>query len=194
LRTCHKWTDDDREIVRRDYKGTHASAREIGQRLGVSEFAVRGQVYAMGLAKITDRKSWNPEQDDQLRELLPRYAARTVAIMMHRSLNSVVLRAKRIGLHRRTHDGWFTKKEVSEILGMGHHWVQRRIDSGILKATYHHGHRPSQYGFAMWHITAEDLRAFIRRYPDELNGRNVDMVQIVDILVGIKVPPQSDAN
>ena len=37
----------------------------------------------------------------------------------------------------------------------------------------------------MWHIAEKDLRAYIRRYPEELNGRNVDLIAIVEILAGI---------
>jgi len=181
----HKWTDEEKDIVRRDYKGTHASVREIARRLGVTEHQVRAEAYRMGLATRTDRRPWDPRQDERLRKLIPRYSANYIANIMHRSVNSVVVRSKRLGIHRRNHDGWFTKAEVCEILGMDHHWVQRRIDSGALKATYHNGRRPSREGMAMWHIEERDLRAFIRHFPQDLSGRNVDLIAIVEILAGI---------
>jgi hypothetical protein len=187
----HKWTDEEREIVRRDYKGTHASNREIARMLGVTEYQVRGQASRMGLGKRTDRRPWDPDQDERLRALIPCYSVNYIANLMHRSVNSVVVRSKRLGLHRRNHDGWYTKLEVCEILGVDHHWVQRRIDSGALKATYHNGRRPSQRGMAMWHISEHALRSFIRRYPEELNGRNVDLIQIVEILGGIRYETSS---
>lgn len=183
----HKWTEEEKEIVRCDYKGTHASTREIAAKLGggITEYAVRGRVYKMGLALKTDRHPWDSKQDDQLKELLPRYCVEEVSKRMHRSVNSVVVRAKRLHLYRRSHDGWFTKKEVCEMLGVDHHWLQRRIDSGALKATYHNGRRPTRIGLAMWHIEEEDLRKFLRRYPQDLTGRNVDLIEIVEILAGI---------
>jgi len=182
---CHKWTEEEREYVRVHYAHTHASRRAIAHTLGVTEFGVAGQLSKMGICKRTDRHPWTPREDKKLEELLPCYCVGKVAKMMHRSLNSVVLRAKRLGLHRRNHYGWYTKKEVGEILGVDHHWVQRRIDSGELKATYHNGHKPSNKGSAMWHIGEKDLKAFIRRYPADLNGRNVDIMQIVEVLVGV---------
>lgn len=182
----HKWTDEEREIVRRDYKGTHASASEIGRRLGVSRHAVAGQVYILGIATRTDRHPWDPEQDDQLRELIPRCAPRTIAMKMHRSTNSVVVRAQRLGLSRRIRDGWFTQTEACAILGVDSHWLQRRIESGQLKATYHNGCRPNRPGLSMWHIEQKDLKSFICRYPQDLTGRNVDMIAIVEILAGIQ--------
>lgn len=187
----HQWTEDQEDIVRRDYKGTHASARAIAENigLGITEFQVRRKAYTMGLAKKTDRRPWDPEQDDMLRELMPRYSVNYVSKVMRRSINSVVVRAKRLGLHLRNHDGWYTKKEVGEILGVEHRWVQRRIDSGILKATYHNGRRPTNHGSAMWHIEEKDLCRFIRRYPQDLEGRNVDIITIVEILAGIDYGP-----
>lgn len=79
---------------------------------------------------------------------------------------------------------WYTKKEVCEILGVGHKRVQSWIDDGQLKASWHHERKPSKHGLGAWHIEARDLKAFIRRYPEEI-GRNVDMIQIVEILVGL---------
>jgi len=182
----HKWTDEERVIVRRDYKGTHSSANEIGRRLGVTQYAVAGQVNRLGIATRSDRHPWDPKQDDQLRKLIPCYAPQTVAKKMHRSINSVVVRSKRLGLSRRSRNGWFTKSEACSILGVDHHWLQRRIDSGQLKATYHNGRRPSNIGLAMWHIEQQDLKTFIRRYPQDLNGRNVDIIAIVEILAGLQ--------
>lgn len=181
----HKWTDEERQIVRRDFAHTHASRRAIAARLGVTEFAVAGQVSRMGIAKRIDRHPWSEAEDDRLRGLIHRYSVRTIARRMGRSINSVTVRSKRLGFHRRFRDGWYTKKEVCELLGVDHHWVQRRIDSGALIASWHNGHKPSQKGMAMWHISENDLKAFIRRYPQDLTARNVDLILIVDILVGL---------
>jgi len=183
----HRWTDEEREIVRRDYTGTHQSKRDIAARLGVTQNAVAGQIMNIGLGNRSDRdrrKPWSEKEDEQLRELLGKYAPRTVAEKMVRSLNSVVVRGKRLGISRRCRDGWYTKKECCEILGMDHKWVQRRIDEGTLKATWHFGTKPSRRGLQEWHIEEVDLIDFIKRFPQELNGRNVDLIQIVGLLSG----------
>lgn len=103
---------------------------------------------------------------------------------LHRSVNAVAGRIQRLGLRHRYRDGWYTKTEVCEILGVDQHWVQRRIDAGVLRATYHNGERPGKGGMRMWHIAEKELRGFVIQYPQELNGRNVDIVQLVDVLVG----------
>ncbi|MDH5696893.1 MAG: hypothetical protein OEZ00_09920, partial [Dehalococcoidia bacterium] len=99
----------------------------------------------MGLAKV-HRNGWSPEEDERLGQLITRYAPNTVARMMGRGVNSVVVRAKRLGYSRRARDG-------------------SRIDAGQLKASWHHGTKPTNKGSACWHITEQDLKAFIQKYP-----------------------------
>ena len=181
----HRWTDEEKQIVRRDYAHTRQSAIEIGRRLGVSEYAVKGQVSMMGLGNHDNRHPWSPKEDKKLRRLLRRWGPRTVAKKMHRSLNSVVLRSKRLNISRRKRDGWFTKRDVCEILGVDHKWVQARIDSGAIKAYYHYGTKPSKHGMSAWHIEEANLRDFIQRYPQELIARNLDIIMVVDILAGV---------
>ena len=185
MRQNHKWTDDERDIIRRDYKHTHKSRRELAARLGVTEYGVAGQISNMGIAKSDDRRSWTPQEKEKLARLIPHYCPRRIARMMHRSLNSVVVMAKRINAPRRYREGWFTKREACEILAHDHKWVQARIDSGALKATYHYEERPTQKGMSAWHIQEHDLVQFIRKHPQELVGCNIDIIMIVELLAGI---------
>ena len=187
----HKWTDEERAIIRRDYKHTRKSRRQIADYLTqltndrITECGVAGQIAIMGIAKSTDRHPWSPEEEEKLRELMPTFNPRVVARKMHRSINSVVVKSKRLSVSRRSRNGWFTKKEIMEILGHDHKWVQRRIDSGALEATYHYDHRPTQKGGSAWHITEKALENFIKTYPEELVGCNIDIITIVDILSGV---------
>ena len=128
---------------------------------------------------------WSPEQDAKLMELIPSLCPRAVARKMNRSINSVVVRSKRLNISRRVRNGWFTKTECMAILGHDHKWIQRRIDSGALQASYHYDHRPSQIGGSAWHITEAALKRFIKSYPEELVGCNIDIITIVDIVSGV---------
>ena len=56
MRQNHKWTDDERDIIRRDYKHTRKSRQELAARLGVTEYGVAGQISSMGIAKSDDRR------------------------------------------------------------------------------------------------------------------------------------------
>lgn len=188
-RKLHKWTEEEEAIVKRDYQGNSASIERISNRLSalagftITPCAVKGQVSKLGLSKIY-RKTWTPEEDEELKKLIHKYPVHQIAKKMKRGLNSITVRAKRLHFSLRVRDGWFTKQEVCEITGVDHRVVQRWIDSRRLKASWHNVTRPKQSGSAMWHIQGKDLRNFIRRYPGEL-GRNIDLVIIVDLLVGI---------
>lgn len=71
-------------------------------------------------------------------------------------------------------------------MGVDHKWLQKRIDMGILPASYHFPNcRPKKNGNHCWHIKEQDLREYIRRYPQEVTSRNVDLIVIVDLLAGV---------
>ena len=187
----HRWTDEERAIIRRDFRHTHASRQELAHRLTeitgdkITEFSIAGQIAIMGIAKSDDRRQWTPKEDQKLKNLMHIDNPRVVARKMKRSINSVVVRSKRLHISRRVRDGWYTKKEVMEILGHDHHWIQRRIDSGALKARWHYDTKPGMFGGSAWHIDEKDLKEFICRYPEELAGCNIDIIQLVDIIAGV---------
>jgi len=181
----HKWTDDDLDIVRCEYAGTNDSAERIARMLGVTLYGVKGQVQKLGIAKITDRVRWTEKEEERLAKLITQYSPSRLAKKMHRSVNSVVVKSKRMGLSRSFRDGWYTKKEVCEIFGKDHEWVQKRINDGTLPAEWHSAVKPEKNGGARWHIPRESIYRFLRKYPQDLNGRNVDLIQVVEILAGL---------
>ena len=139
----------------------------------------------MGLSKRTDRKPWTKEADDTLRELVPTLSVHQIAKRMNRSENSVTVRLKRLKLHRRDRAGWFTMREITEILCKDHKWIRKRIESGALKATRHtipDSKDPMGDERHTWHVAETDLRDFIVRYPQDLDARNVDLITIVHLL------------
>jgi len=185
----HKWTDEERDIVRREYNGTNQKSQQIADKLSyltgdkVTLFAVKGQAAKMGI--MQDKSpDWTEKELERLSELVHRYSITEVAKRLHRSPNAVKIKATRLKLGLRSRDGWFTKREVCGICGVDHKKIQVWIDDGRLKASYHNGVRPSQKGMCMWHIDEQDLRDFIINNSGQLLGRNVDIQQIVWLLVG----------
>lgn len=180
----HKWTEEERAIVRRDYAGTYESARIIAEKLGVTMFAVKGQIQHMGITFYRHRP-WSDDELETLGELVHKHSCSQVAKMMHRSPTAVRIKAIRLKLSPCQRDGWYTLQDVCQILGVDHKKVKRWIDQGVLTGRLHDEHAPARTG-AMLHVEEDDLRAFIRRYPQELVGRNVDIIQIVDLLAGLQ--------
>ena len=181
----HQWTEEERAIVRRDYIGTGASAQEIADELGVTKFAVKAQAQKLGIMR---QKSppWTPGELKRLEKLIHRHSVAQIAKKLHRSPNAVKIKSIRLKLDLRLRFDWYTKRDVCEIVGEDHHKVQKWIDSGELKATWHNDRQPSRKGMAMWHIEAKDLKEFIVKHSGELLGRNVDIQQIVWLLTKIE--------
>jgi len=182
----HRWTDDEMEIVRQKYQGTNASAEAIARELGVTKYAVKGIVQRLGITRVKS-PPWTADEDERLIELLSKHPAGEVAKRMGRSTNAVVVRSKRLGYSRRSRDGWYTKKDMCCMLGVNHRWLQRYIDRGELKASWHYGTKPGQKGFAAWHIEQREVRKFIIRHCYDLVGRNVDLPDIVYVLTGGRI-------
>ena len=178
------WTPLELEVLRRDWQpGKNNSL--LAARLGRSETAVKGRASWLGLTKPNGFKHWSPWDDERLRDMVGRLPPEQVAKRLGRSVTSVKARAGRIGASWRDRDNWYTAQEVSEILGFGPQWVGKRIRDGTLAASYAGGSESDGKKHHVWRIERSDLRAFLRRHPHELVGRNVDVVQIVEILAGL---------
>jgi hypothetical protein len=177
----HRWTNAEHELVRLHYDGHAASVRQIASTLDVTFYAVKGRVGVLGLAREKPAE-WSPEEIARLEQMLPRYSVQYIARRLGRSANGIAVKIKRLHLSRRVRDGWYTKNEASEILGVDPKTVQCWINRGELRASWHHGHKPSQVGSASWHIERKDLAGFIRCHARELTGRNIDLFCLLEVL------------
>lgn len=176
------WTEEEEGIIRRDYVGTNRSVVKLSERLGRNYHTLRGKINRLGLRKCKDRTRWTEREELKLAGLVTRYSIKTVAKQMGRSENSISVKARRMRLSLLARDGWFTKLDVAETLGVDRNWVQSRIDSKELKASWHNRRKP--HGGAKWHISTEDLKSFILGHKMELTGRNVDLPTVLDIVTG----------
>ena len=185
----HKWTDEERDIVRLEYNGTNKKSLLIADKLSyisgdkITLYAVKGQAAKMGI--MQDKSpDWTDKEIEILTGMITSYSPLFIARQLHRSVNAVVVKSKRLRLSRRARDGWFTKREVCEIMGVDHHKIQGYIDRGDLKATHHSEVEPQQNGSARWHIKQEDLIEFISINIGDFQGRNVDLTMIAWLLSG----------
>lgn len=183
----HHWTEDEDVILRRDYRHSVASLRDLGVHFGVSENAIRQRLNRMGI--LRQGVKWSDKDIQYLTENYAKLSPRVIAKRLHKSVNTVVAKAHRLHITNRARDGWFTKNEIAEIFGVDQGWINRRINGRGLRLDiepYDPERMPSKGSYASWRISERALREFIRRYPEELTGLNVDFVMLVDILAGVK--------
>lgn len=173
----HKWTTEEEDVLTQNYKQNDKTARMIGVMLGLTKDAVKCKANRMGLSNVNTKIVWSKEEERKLETLAGKYTTSTIGRKLGRSVCAIARRTELLHISRRTRDGWFTQDAVCKIFGVGHHWLQHRIKSGELKAT--------KDGSWEWRITEKDLKLFIRKHPMDLNGRNIDMLMIVDILAGV---------
>lgn len=176
MRTIHRWTIEDDDILRESYQQDNRSSVYISGILGVTREAVKSRACRLGLGHLHTRREWTKEEDDKLSLLLERYTVSSIANRLHRSVCAIKRRATYLQVSRKTRLGWYTQNEVCEILGANHRLINRYMDNGRLRAT--------REGRA-WIIKEKELKRFIRTYPMEFNGRNVDLLQVVHILAGV---------
>lgn len=119
-RKTHKWTDEERVIIRRDFRHNRESCQRIADYLSlltgerITCVGVKGQVQNMGIAKSDDRHPWTPKEDDKLRELIQSFCPRNVAKKMHRSVNDLPLVVT-------------TNKELKNLPGDDEHRIGSRL-------------------------------------------------------------------
>jgi len=181
IRANHVWTEDDKDLIRLHYDGTRASLEKLAGMIGCTRQAVRSQVELLGLCFQVKQPDWTEQEFQYLKDHYTYESVNLMAKALHRSPNAVKIKVTRMHLSLRNREGWYDKMDVCEMLGVDHHKVQAWIDCGYLKATYHHGTRPTAKGVTMWHIDAGDLKDFVVHHCQELQGRNLDIFSILDL-------------
>lgn len=183
-RSHHFWTEQEKEIVRTSYRYTRKSAEELAERLShltqerITVPAVLWQAGELGMRRSRGQE-WAPAEEALLYEIVHKYCLAKVARILNRSPSSVRDKCYGIGIRLRFRDGWFNATDVASIFGVSKTLVFDRIKRGLLLAEPHsegvgHGY--------MWHITEANLAEYIRKYPQDLVGRNIDVYTIVDLL------------
>jgi len=154
----------------------------LSQVLGRSPGAIRLQAAARGwyIPPVRRRSHWTPAEDAQMLRLLQDHSKREVAALMGMRLDQVQNRTERLKIPARDRLGYYTQDEISKLFGVSDRWVARRIEWGQLSG--------QKWTLKDYGIPQEAVRDFVRRYPFELQGKPVDMVGLVELLVGVVVP------
>ena len=176
MRVIHRWTVEEDDLLREKYKQNNRSSVYISGILGVTRDAVKCRASRLGLGKINTRRKWTKEEDNKLSVLLEKYTIASIAVRLHRSVCAIARRTTYLKVSRMNRVGWYTQQETCEILGVTHRMLDKYMGDGRLIATREGRH---------WRIKESEIKRFLRTYPLEFNGRNVDLLQVVHILAGV---------
>lgn len=179
------YSPGDRDYIRQHYQRDRSVA-QIAEDLTTTTRAVRWQARRLGLGRQR-ALPFTSAEDQYILQYGQRLPLTTVARRLHKSVPQVSNRARHLHLSLRVRDGWYTKEEAAQVVGMRYQGLQHYINCGALRATHHHATAPAGNGGGAYHIAEKDLREFVRQYPSALQGRPVDMVVLVDLLAGVVV-------
>lgn len=128
-----------------------------------------------------DRKPWNETELTTLRSLLGVLPSKEIARRMGRTVASVEVRAKRLGISLRCSEG-YTMRELSEGLGADHHKIEQWIARGWLREGIRISRTEQSGPHNPWRFRERAIYELVRDHPSEIDPRRVDWLWLVSIL------------
>lgn len=183
----HNWTEEEKVYLRCEYRYTKHSFNILAREFGVTSNALRKILSRLGLVKY--RKDWSKADLGFLCRNYTELPTVALARKLKRSEGAIRQKALKLKISKGDRVDWFTLNDVYQMLGVSQKWLMRRLRNGykLVIRQFNPEVSLAKMGGSPYYISRASLRDFIRRYPEELNGRNVDFVMLVDILAGIKV-------
>lgn len=184
------FSDDECASIAGRYDGTTATIDAL-----LREYAARGAkrhniVCAAkrgGYRTARVRKDWTEKERQWMRKNWHRYSPAEVATHLGRSVVSVTLEKKRLGIGR--YDGEdFTIRELEELLRLDHRFWHEFIAKGWLRAWQ----RKRQGKVSpITRVSIMNLHAFLREHPDVIDYRNAGKEAILRLeLAKLPAPPR----
>ena len=179
-----RWTQEKDDHLRRRYDPTvRGRAAAIARTLGFPRWAVTRRASFLGLSRPwpKDRKDWTREEVAFLEEHAGTRHANWIRRRLGRSLTSVVVKMKRLGLSRRVTEG-YTMRALEQAFGTDHKTIYVWIEKGWLKASgLPEEGEPIERRRTM-NVTEVSVKRFVREHWDAIDIRRVDQTWLGDIL------------
>ncbi len=173
------WTPERDQVLRERYDGTvKYRARSIATQLGWPTWVIKKRAAVLGLTQPVERHDWTAEETEFLKRHVGRRTVNWISKQLHRSLTSVVLKAKRLKISRAFRDG-YTLRRLEACFGCDHKIIQGWIQDGKLRAQRRATERPLD----AWYTTDADVLRFILRYPRVFRLDKVDQPWFMDLIL-----------
>jgi hypothetical protein len=165
------------EYLKKFYKGSPRergrATRILARERNLPRWWVVRTAQKLGLGYPMKRKNWNAKEIEWLEEHIGELSAERLAAHLGRSVNSVVLKIKRLHLSRRVRRGWFNMRDMEKGFGEGHRRIYEWIRRGWL-----HAERDTRIagssGMPFWKFTVDAVREFIWNHPTEFDLKKAD--------------------
>jgi hypothetical protein len=177
------WTAEKDALLTARYDGKIRNRTlVIANQLGWPKWVITKRAAHLGLCYpwLPDRKDWTPEEEAFLEQHAGTRHVNYLRRTLKRSLTSVTLKLKRMGLRRRMADG-YCLRDLCDCFGVDHHSIERWVRDGKLKVGRWN---PDAGQHAMWCAQQRDVLKFVRAYPLAFRLDKVDQVWFLDLVLG----------
>jgi hypothetical protein len=127
---------------------------------------------------MVDRRPWNPEEVEYLKEKLGAVSVTGIAHDLNRSVISVRVKATKLKFSVRLSEG-YNVSDLAECFGLHHSRIESWARRGLLGKPHGHGGHGGNIRFAETNVVR-----FIRRYPSEYNLGRVDATWFKSMVFG----------
>jgi len=136
---------------------------EIAAELGWPAWVVKKRAAFLGITRAVDRQDWTHQEEAILMEFAGKRSAEWIARRLKRSLTSVVLKFKRMGISRRVRGG-YTMRDLERCFGVDHRVITGWMRRGWLRERRRDekGDTPERRSMC---VTEADVVAFIAGHP-----------------------------
>lgn len=172
-----------RSLIMAHYDGTKEHTEDLAKWLDVPAWLIKKWAQKLGISRNRDPR-WTSQEMAYLEKNLRRMTIEDMARHLGRTRSAVQSRIYRIGLYRRSDDG-YTMKDL--MLGLGvrdHHKVERWVNRGWLKGRKLKTNKDANH--QPWLFLDKDIRDFIIAHPEEIDLRHVEKHWFIDLLAGGK--------
>jgi hypothetical protein len=155
-----------------------ANLNRIAARTGVPKTRLKYEAKKRGWRCQVDRRAWNPQEVDYLKEKLGTASITRIAHDLKRSVVSVRVKTAKLRLSIWLSEG-YNISDLGEVFGLHHSRIESWARRGLLGKPHGHGGHGGNIRFA----EASVVR-FIRRYPSEYNLGRVDETWFKSMVFG----------
>jgi hypothetical protein len=178
------WTKDEVEYVRVHYKNNRASLASIAKHLNRTTYSIHNKVSALSITNGRQKyKPWVKADEEFLKDKYGEYSMNKLCETLSRTATSITCKAYALGIKRCFRNDWYTLGDISKICGVALETVGQWIKDRKLIADSEYNKNDDRV--RVHRISIDAFRKFLRRFPIELQGHNVDIVQLVEILAGV---------